>query len=180
MLNLARNNLTDQCIPDLCRALQNEHCKLNCLDLSVNQLTDQCIPDLCKALENEHCKLNEVNLVMNKLTDQCIPHLCKALTSKSKLTALSLAQNVRITDEGLRMLCECSLPEKQQKKKLDLYGCSLTSDCIPYLRDAVENEHFILKELSLSKNMFSGEEQEYLRQLETNQMKFQFVTFTSI
>ena len=175
-VNLAVNRLTDQCIPDLCRALQNEHCKLNVVDLAINRLTDQCIPDLCRALQSEHCKLQVVNLATNRLTDQCIPDLCRALQNEHcKLTALSLDHNEGITNEGLRMLCECSLPEEQQKKILNLSGCSLTNDCIPYLRNAVENEHCILKELRLAKSVFSQEEQEHLHQLETNQMKFELV-----
>jgi Ran GTPase-activating protein (RanGAP) involved in mRNA processing and transport len=146
------------------------------LNLAQNNLTDECISDLCKALQNEHCKLNEVNLAMNKLTNQCIPHLCEVLKSKSKLTDLSLAQNRDITDEALRMLCQCSLPEGQQKnRKLNLFGCSLTNNCIRYLRNAVGNEHFILKELILAKSVFSNEEQEHLHQLETSQTKFELV-----
>jgi hypothetical protein len=139
---------TDGGVQKIFGALQNEHCKLNCLDLSENYLTDQCIPGLCNALQNKHCKLS----------------------------ALTLAHNEDITDEGLRMLCECSLPEQQEeKKKLNLYGCSLTNACKPYLSNAMKNERFILKELTLAKSMFSEEERELLHQLETNQMKFELV-----
>jgi Ran GTPase-activating protein (RanGAP) involved in mRNA processing and transport len=119
---------------------------------------------ICKALQNEHCKLNTLNLAGNKLTDQCIPDICRALQNgHCKLTALSLAYNEGITDEGVRMLCECSLPEGQEKKKLSLYGCSLTNACIPYLRDAMKNEHSILKELTLIE---SASSQEDLKQLQ--------------
>jgi hypothetical protein len=120
------------------------------LDLSENYLTDQCIPGLCNALQNKHCKLN----------------------------ALTLAYNEDITDEGLRMLCECSLPEQQEeKKKLNLYGCSLTNACIPYLSNAVKNERFILKELVLKENSFSENDQEHFHRLETNDTKFKFIEF---
>ena len=137
---------TDGGVQKLFGALQNEHCKLNWLNLSLNHLTDQCIPGLCNALQNKHCKLS----------------------------ALTLAHNEDITDEGLRMLCECSLPEQQQeKKKLNLYGCSLTNACIPYLSNAVKNERFILKELTLIK--FSEKDRKRLRELETNDMTFEFI-----
>ena len=171
-LILAGNQLTDQCIPKLCKALQNEHCKLIALNLAFNKLTDYCIPELCKALQNEHCKLIELNLGHNRLTDKCIPDLCKALKSESKLTVLSLADNKGITNEGLRMLCELLLTNEHcNLEKLNLWGCSLSNDCIPHLRKAVENEHFSLKELKLKSYVFSEEK---LHQLGTDKIKFRF------
>ena len=172
-LSLALNKLTDQCIPNLCKALESGHCKLTCLNLTANELTDQCIPDLCNALANKHCKLDKILLGANKLTDQCIPHVCKALESRTKLTSLSLHQNKGITNDGLGTLCKSSLTEGQQKKKLNLFGCSLSNDCIPYLRNAVKNEYFALKQLTLEKRVFSEEEQEQLHQLQSNRMKFE-------
>jgi hypothetical protein len=39
-----------------------EHCKLTELSLSYCSLTDDCIPDLRKALQDEHCVLNGLRL----------------------------------------------------------------------------------------------------------------------
>jgi hypothetical protein len=49
-------------------ALTKEHCKLTKLDLSKCSLTDRCIPSLCKALQDERCKLTEFRLYFNKFT----------------------------------------------------------------------------------------------------------------
>ena len=55
----------------LCKdALTKEHCKLEMLDLSDCSLTDECIPDLRKTLQDEHCKLMELNLYENKFTEK--------------------------------------------------------------------------------------------------------------
>ena len=50
-------------------ALTNEHdCKLKCLNLNDCSLTDDCLPELCNALQHEHCRLNELDLFGNNFT----------------------------------------------------------------------------------------------------------------
>jgi hypothetical protein len=49
-------------------ALTKEHCKLTELDLSECSLTDRCIPSLCKALQDERCKLTKLWLYINQFT----------------------------------------------------------------------------------------------------------------
>ena len=43
-------------------------CKLERLDLSYCSLTDDCLPELCNALQHEHCRLNKLYLDGNKFT----------------------------------------------------------------------------------------------------------------
>jgi hypothetical protein len=50
-------------------ALTKKQCKLIELDLSKCSLTDQCIPSLCKALQDERCKLTKLWLVLNKFNE---------------------------------------------------------------------------------------------------------------
>ena len=87
-LSLYRNMITDAGVQILCEfALTNKDCKLVELDLGEGLLTDDCIPDLSKALEDEHCRLNKLNLWGNKFTNwgrcfiSCILELehCKAI-----------------------------------------------------------------------------------------------------
>ena len=153
------HNLSDESLRMLGnRVLIKEHCKLEYLNVSQCLLKDSGAQELCKALQNEHCKLIELDLVMNELTDQCIRDLCKALKSESKLTVLFLAYNKGITNEGLRMLCELLLAKKLcNLGKLNLRGCSLSNNCIPYLCKALQNEHCKLIELDLGWNKLTDQ-----------------------
>ena len=72
----------------LCKdALTKEHCKLEKLHLSYCSLTDECIPDLGKTLQDEHCKLRELNLYGNKFTEKgekCIGEIAAHEHCKSR------------------------------------------------------------------------------------------------
>ena len=50
--------------------LTNEHYKLEELTLRDCSLTDDCLPELCNALQHEHCRLNRLVLVGNKFTEK--------------------------------------------------------------------------------------------------------------
>ena len=63
--------IKDKGLHILCKdALTKEHCKLEMLDLSVCSLTDECIPDLRKTLQDEHCRLRILSLYGNKFTEK--------------------------------------------------------------------------------------------------------------
>ena len=48
--------------------LTNEHCKLKALFLNHCSLTDQCIPSLREALQDERCALTKLCLSINNFT----------------------------------------------------------------------------------------------------------------
>ncbi|CAB4017975.1 NACHT, LRR and PYD domains-containing 12-like isoform X1 [Paramuricea clavata] len=106
-LNLYKCSLTDQCIPSLYKALQNERCQLTVLFLGNNAIYDKGVGKLFEdALTKEQCKLTELALVQCSLTDQCIPCLCKALQDeRCKLTQLWLRSN-NFTENGKKLLCD--------------------------------------------------------------------------
>ena len=63
--------IKDEGLNILCKdALTKEHCKLEKLDLSDCSLTDECIPDLGKTLQDEHCRLKKLRLRGNKFTEK--------------------------------------------------------------------------------------------------------------
>ena len=153
-LNLARCSLTDQCIPSLCMALQDECCKVTVLSLQKNHITDKGAMNLFKnALTKENCKLTELDLEQCSLTTQCIPSLCVALQHEScKVTFLSLKWN-GIKDEGVINLFENALTKTNCKlTELNLQKCSLTDQCIPSLCMTLQDEHCKINVLSLSGN----------------------------
>ena len=63
--------INDEGLRILCEhALTNEHCKLKWLNLMKCSLTDDCLPELCNALQHEHCRLNKLDLTGNKFTEK--------------------------------------------------------------------------------------------------------------
>ena len=168
-LNLDGCSLTDECIPDLSNALEDEHCKLTCLSLSQNKIADKGVHVLCEfALTKEHCKLVELNLRDCSLTDECLPDLCNALeVEHCKLTCLSLSGN-KITDKGLHTLCELALTKENcELVELNLQSCSLTDECIPDLHKTLHGEHCRLNKLKLFANKFTEEGQKSIYEIAT-------------
>ncbi|CAB3978598.1 NACHT, LRR and PYD domains-containing 14-like [Paramuricea clavata] len=99
--------LTDQCIPTLCKALQDERCKLTNWIVENNNIGDEGVCALFEdVLTNEHCKLTELNLNECLLTDKCIPILCKTLQDeRCGLTRVCLNLN-RFTENGKKILVD--------------------------------------------------------------------------
>ena len=105
-LNLWYCSLTNQCIPSLCNALQDERCQVTDVDLTGNVIGDEGARELFEnVLTNEHCKLKRLSLSICSLTDQCIPSLCEALQDeRCMLTELGLICNKDITNNGKKWL----------------------------------------------------------------------------
>ena len=105
-LRIVGCSLTRQCISRLSKALQDERCKLNVLNMGDNGIGDKGACVLFEdALTNENCKLTELHLVRCSLTDKCIPTLCKTLQDEHcGLKLLRLWTNYKFTDNGKKML----------------------------------------------------------------------------
>ena len=104
-LDVRECKLTDQCIPIVVFALQDERCQLTDLSLGFNAIGDEGACMLFEdALTKEHCELTVLDLRDCSLTDQCIPSLCKALQDeRCKLTKLWLWSNY-FSENGKRLL----------------------------------------------------------------------------
>jgi hypothetical protein len=95
-------------MPEVCKALQDERCKLTVLNLEGNKgISDESLRMLCRsALTMEHCKLKKLDLSHCSLTDECIPDLRKALQDEHcVLNELRLYGN-KFTEEGKKSLRE--------------------------------------------------------------------------
>ena len=121
-LDLQGCSLTDECIPDLGKTLQDEHCKLTWLKLSENKITDKGLHMLCElALTKEHCKLVELDLSYCSLTDDCIPDLGKTLQDEHcKLKKLYLHGN-KFTEKGKKSICEIAAYEHCKTRGLEIH-----------------------------------------------------------
>ena len=169
-LNLDGCSLTNQCISSLCKALQNERCQLTDVNLSFNDIGDKGARELFEnGLTNEHCKLTKLSLWYCSLTNQCISSLCKALQDeRCQLTDVNLCMNV-IGDEGARELFENGLTNGHCKlTELLLTDCSLTDQCIPSLREALQDERCALTKLWLSSNGFTDNGKKRLRDIQNS------------
>ncbi len=121
-LDLGSCSLTRQCISRLCKALQDEHCRLNVLSLRGQLIGDEGVCGLFEdALTNENCKLIALDLGRCGLTDNCIPTLCKTLQNeRCGLKRLNLLAN-EFTDNGKKNLCDVKKSNVCKARVLEIY-----------------------------------------------------------
>ena len=100
-------SLTEGCISHLCKALQDERCKLNVLYLWGNQIGDEGACELFEdGMAKKPCKVTEFNLGNDSLTDKCIPRLCKALKDERCKLRQFLLYSELFTDGGKKELSD--------------------------------------------------------------------------
>ena len=156
-LNLGYCYLTDQCMPDLFKALKDERCLLTSLTLDRCEISDNNVVTLFEdVLISEHCKLDALGLVGIPFTTQPMSSLCKALQhERCQLTWLSLGHDT-MDEEVLCMLFTDAITKEHCKlTQLNLYLCKMTDKCIPILRTALQHERCRLTRLWLDKHMFT-------------------------
>ena len=134
-LSLTKNQITDEAVKHLSKALTHTKCKLNTLYLSRNIITDEGVKHLSKALTHTNCKLSSLNLGVNNITDKGVKYLFKALThTNCKLNSLDLADN-NITDKGVKYLFKALTHTNCKLISLDLrYNKLITQEGISLVR----------------------------------------------
>ena len=158
-LDLGRCHLTDQCMPDLFKALKDERCQLTFLSLKSNGISDEVASMLFKdVLTSEFCKLTHLNLGYCDLTGQCMPDLFKALKDeRCRLTSLTLdgcemsKKDVFTLFEDVLITDHCKLAD------LGLINIPFTTQCMSSLCKALQDERCQLTELSLGHNTMDEE-----------------------
>ncbi|KAL6084043.1 hypothetical protein STEG23_027714 [Scotinomys teguina] len=116
-LKLGNNNIKDTGIKQLCEALRNPNCKLQCLGLDMTEFKTDCCADLASALTT--CKtLTSLNLDWITLDHNGLEVLCEALSHKScNLKMLGLDKS-SLTGESQMLL-----QAVETKKNLDILHC---------------------------------------------------------
>ncbi|XP_036031959.1 NACHT, LRR and PYD domains-containing protein 9A-like isoform X2 [Onychomys torridus] len=116
-LKLGKNNIEDTGIKQLCEALRNPNCKLQCLGLDMNDFKTDCCADLASALTT--CKtLTSLNLDWITFDHDGLELLCEALNHKDcNLKLLGLDKSA-LTEES-----QILLQAVEMKKKLDILHC---------------------------------------------------------
>ncbi|XP_034550928.1 NACHT, LRR and PYD domains-containing protein 3 [Notolabrus celidotus] len=151
-MNLVVCRLTKASCEDLASVLISGTPQLCVLDLRHNEIGDEGLISLCKALQSPLCKLQELLVQGNGLTAASMEALSAALCSgQSELRKLDLTNNT-IGDRGVEVLCKALQHPLSKLKGLKLFDSELTGTCCPYFKEALMSEHCSLSELELSVN----------------------------
>ena len=156
-LDLGYCDLTDQCMPDLFKALKDERCRLTSLTLDECDMSEKNAVTLFEdVLISEHCKLAVLELKDVPFTTQCMSSLCKALQDeRCQLTDLSLGHDTMDEEVACMLFTDAITKEHCKLTHLDLYDCEMTDECIPILRTALQDERCRLTRLRVDGDKFS-------------------------
>ncbi|XP_078528711.1 NACHT, LRR and PYD domains-containing protein 3-like [Lissotriton helveticus] len=128
-IRLWRCSITGSCCEALASVLETNS-SLTELDLSVNdELRDTGVKKLCEGLKHPNCKLQTLRLNSCSFTASCFGDLASVLETNTSLTELNLGDNDKLTDTGVKKLCEGLKHPNCKLQTLRLYGCSLTDSC---------------------------------------------------
>ncbi|XP_072466334.1 NACHT, LRR and PYD domains-containing protein 12-like isoform X2 [Notamacropus eugenii] len=177
-LDVSGNFIDDRASKLLCKALENQNCKLeklslgSCtfsptwsqnlfsallcnnslkdLDVSGNFIDDRAGKLLCNALENQNCKLEKLSLGSCTFFPTWSQNLFSALLCNNNLKDLDVSGNF-IDDRAGKLLCNALENQNCKLEKLSLASCCLTPEYSQNLLSAL-NSNESLKELDLSGN----------------------------
>ncbi|XP_042346938.1 NACHT, LRR and PYD domains-containing protein 12 [Plectropomus leopardus] len=151
-LKILACRLTEGICEDLSSVLTSATSQLCVLDMRSNEIGDQGLTKLCKALQSPHCKLQTLLLQLCELTAASMEPLSAAVCSgQSELRKLDLNQNA-IGDGGVETLCKSLQHPLGKLQTLTFFDSELTGACCPHLMEALMSEHCSLSELDLSVN----------------------------
>ena len=157
-LDLGYCHLTDQCMPDLFKALKDERCRLTSLTLDGCKMSEKDVVKLFEdVLTSEHCKLDALGLTLISFPTQCMSSLCKALQDeRCQLTELSLGGFPAVAEEVACMLFTDAITKEHCKLNQLIIGyCKMTDKCIPILRTALQDQRCPLTRLRMRGDKFS-------------------------
>ncbi len=175
--DMTKNPLVSALTNSKC-TFDHEHAELNHLELSSN-ITDADVPAVCTFINSASGNhLQELIMRNNKITSCGISELCKVFNDVPcrELTYLDLSRN-SIGDEGVRMLCYALIQGHRKLQRLLLEDCSLTADCMRYLRKVLCDEYCSLSKLSVESNAIGDEG---VRMLGTDALEREQCTLTSL
>ena len=156
-LDLGFCYLTGQCMPDLCKALKDERCRLTSLTLDKCEMSEKDVVPLFEdVLISKHCKLVTLELAGIPFATQCMSSLCKALQDeRCQLTQLSLGHDTMAEEVACMLFTDAITKEHCKLTHLVPYKCKMTDKCIPILRTALQDESCRLTRLHVPGDKFS-------------------------
>uniref|UniRef100_A0A8B9KTZ3 NACHT domain-containing protein n=2 Tax=Astyanax mexicanus TaxID=7994 RepID=A0A8B9KTZ3_ASTMX len=152
-LQLCDCNLTEKSCAHLTSALSSNSSSLRELILSINKLQDSGVKMLSVGLMNPHCKLEKLRLWDCSLTDKSCAALASFFsTNSSSLKELTLCENEKLRDTGVKLLCAGLRNPHCKLEQLDLFSCNLTGKSCAFLASALSYEFSSLRKLNLDHN----------------------------
>jgi len=157
-LLLRKNNITDQGLISLIRAISADKCKLQKLSLNWNDLIS---PDalvlLCESLKTKSCKLTHLRLGTLQITEHVLSHLCESLEhANCKITSLKFNDEELWTDAVLLKFCETLKHQNSQVSSLRIECQKITNQGVKHFCETLESEHCKLKKLDLISNRITA------------------------
>ena len=157
----------------VCKHMKN----LKKLDLWGTELSEECYLAVLRLLE-QRC-IEELELYRSpsgtkgNIFKSLMESKCSLNHEHSKLVKLSLSWH-DVTGEILSAMCEFLCKDALTKEhcklvELHLHHCSLTNDCLPALRKALQDKHCRLRKLTLYGNKFTGKGRKSIREIATHE-----------
>ncbi|XP_032752170.1 NACHT, LRR and PYD domains-containing protein 4A-like isoform X1 [Rattus rattus] len=126
-LVLAKCSLSDQCWDYLSDGIRQNK-TLSHLDISSNDLKDEGLKVLCRALALPNSVLKSLCLRHCLITTSGCQDLAEVLRNNQNLTSLHISYN-KIEDAGVKLLCDAIKQPNCHLEDLGLEACELTGAC---------------------------------------------------
>ena len=126
-MSMGWNKITRLGASILAGALTHRSCVLETLCLSVNDLGDDGINLIFKALANNQSKLKNLDIGNNHVTEKGVGSIAETLKTNKTLTHLCLNGNP-ISDEGIRVLLDAIAKSNTTLEEMNLCNNSLITD----------------------------------------------------
>ena len=157
-LLLRKNNITDNGLISLIRAISADKCKLQKLSLGLNDLIS---PDalvlLCESLKTKSCKLTRLHLGGLQISEHVLSHLCESLDhANCKITNLRFNDEELWTDSVLLKFCETLKHQNCQVSSLRIDCQKITNQGVKHFCETLESNHCKLKKLELISNRITA------------------------
>ncbi|XP_040321098.1 NACHT, LRR and PYD domains-containing protein 13 isoform X2 [Herpailurus yagouaroundi] len=152
-LNLRKNNLRDEGVKFLCKALSHPDCSLQNLDLSDCSFTAEGCQELANALQH-NCNMKILDIGSNDIQDDGVKHLCEVLNHpKCALNTLGL-EKCNLTPACCQYLSSV-LRSSKSLFNLNLLGNNLEPRGVSTLWKALKKSTCKLQKLGLEKELYN-------------------------
>ena len=157
-LHLRKNEITDQGLISVIRAISANNCKLQKLSLGLNDLIS---PDalvlLCESLKTKSCKLTRLELGGLQITEHVLSHLCESLEhANCKITNLRFNDEELWTDAVLLKFCQALKHQNCQVSSLRIECQKISNQGVQHFCETLESEHCKLEKLELISNRMAA------------------------
>ena len=157
-LHLRKNNITDQGLMSVIKAISVDKCKLQKLSLGLNDLiSPDALVVLCGSLKTKSCKLTRLQLGGLQITEHVLSHLCESLEhANCKITSLRFNDEELWTDAVLLKFCQTLKHQNCQVSSLRIECQKITNQGVQHFCETLESEHCKLKKLELISNRMTA------------------------